>query len=132
MASSSAAVAGRLAATAFSVWSLKMRNAGIPRRLASAKRHCRNLSSTLESGASLGLSAGRGGAGVGTADGLRERRASDEAAVFLFQRLAVRRQARLAVGDGLAVLFEYGVGQAEKIGPRHGAEDLFELVSRHL
>src|SRR4030095_5451170 len=84
MASSSAAVAGRLAATAFSVWSLKMRKAGIPRRLASAKRHWRNLSSTLESGASLGRSAGRGGAGVGTVAGFFDRLALDDAAAFLF------------------------------------------------
>src|SRR6185369_10687312 len=84
MASSSAAVAGRLAATAFSVWSLKMRKAGIPRRLASAKRHWRNLSSTFESGAGWGRPDGRGGAGGGTAAGLRERRALDEATAFLF------------------------------------------------
>src|ERR1039457_3170457 len=73
MASSSAAVAGRRAATAFNTWSLKMRKAGTPRRLASARRHRRNFSSTCESGVSFGRSDGRDGAGVATAAGFRDR-----------------------------------------------------------
>src|ERR1039458_2879162 len=188
MASSSAAVAGRRAATAFSAWSLKMRKAGTPRRLASARRHRRNVSSIRESGAIPGRLDGRGGAGVATAAGFRDRLPLAGAAAFFFfplrafvggrapalltrtarplalggrgsflllalacfggslrrvlhhqiarhdllQRLAVRRQARLAVRDRLAVLFKYGVGQPQKIGARHGAQNFFESVARHL
>src|ERR1035441_1573936 len=89
MASSSAAVAGRRAATAFSAWSLKMRKAGTPRRLASARRHRRNVSSIRESGAIPGRLDGRGGAGVATAAGFRDRLPLAGAAAFFFLPLAV-------------------------------------------
>jgi hypothetical protein len=49
MASSSRTVPGRRVAMALNAWSLRIRNAGTPRRLASAKRQARRASSIPES-----------------------------------------------------------------------------------
>src|SRR5450432_394769 len=60
-ASSSAAEPGRLATMAFKAWSLKTRNGGRPRRLASAIRQERSFSSMADAAA--------GGAGPGCGGG---------------------------------------------------------------
>src|ERR1035437_6386766 len=102
MASSSAAVAGRRAATAFNAWSLKMRKAGTPRRFASPRRHFRSASSTAESGASFGRSAGRGGAGGSTAAAVRDRvPAAGRSAAFFFLLL---RALETDLADALRLL----------------------------
>src|SRR5450432_3229067 len=59
-ASSSAAEPGRLATMAFKAWSLKTRNGGRPRRLASAIRQERSFSSMADAAAG-GAGAGFGG-----------------------------------------------------------------------
>src|SRR5450432_2077026 len=80
-ASSSAAEPGRLATMAFKAWSLKTRNGGRPRRLASAIRQERSFSSMADAaaggaglgfggGAELGFGAGVGAGFGGRADGV--------------------------------------------------------------
>ena len=144
MASSSAAVEGRLSATAFSTWSLKMRKAGTPRRLASLSRQWRRACFARAIRRRLAVLASdrfrlarrRGHLllpafswfGDGQGGVLHEEIAGHD----FFQSLAIRRQARLAVGNLLAVLLKDCVGEADEVGARHGAQDLFKVVAADL
>ena len=144
MARSSAAVEGRLSATAFRTWSLKMRKAGTPRRLASLSRQWRRACSTRDSEAPSGwlrgdrfrLARRRGHLflpafswfGDGQGGVLHEEIAGHD----FFQSFAIRRQARLAVGNLFAVLLKDCVGEADEVGAGHGAQDLFKVVAGDL
>src|ERR1035441_1599025 len=176
MASSSAAVAGRRSATAFSVSSLKTPEGGRAGR-SSARAFQRLVAEDPEGGKSAAFRLRqtplaqfpfdeRIGRKLGTVRRARRRwwehgRRLPRAFPFggrprfllpalarfggrlrgvlheqiarhnFFQRLAIRRETRLAVWNGLAVLFKDGVRQPEEIGARHGAQDLLESVARH-